>query len=132
MSQKRASATKKGNSILGCIWKSIASRSSKVILPYFLGKTHVECWVQCWSPQVKEKQRLNTLKYFIEEPQRWLREWSICHMGRCWAKNLHLHVRCFFSVWLNTGCRCCGIFSFENIQKLAVQHPEQPFLVHQH
>ncbi|GAB0184284.1 mitochondrial enolase superfamily member 1 [Grus japonensis] len=46
-------STKRPNSILGCIRKSMTSRLRKVILPFYspLMQMHLECCVQCWAPQ---------------------------------------------------------------------------------
>ena len=44
-------AAKKGNSLLGCIRKSMASRSRDVVLSTQHWGVSLECWVHVWSPQ---------------------------------------------------------------------------------
>jgi len=60
MSRQCALAAQKANHMLGCIKRSVASRSREGILPLYsvLVRPHLESYVQLWSPQHKKDMEL--------------------------------------------------------------------------
>jgi len=64
------------NYILGCIKRSVDSRSREVILPLYsaLVRPHLESCIQLWSSQHRED--MDLLEWVQRRPQKRSRGWS--------------------------------------------------------
>ncbi|KAK4820576.1 hypothetical protein QYF61_001816 [Mycteria americana] len=69
MSRQRVLAVQKANRILGCIKRSMASRSREAILPLCsaLVRPHLQYCLQLWSPQHRKDRGMITESYRLEK-----------------------------------------------------------------
>ena len=83
MSQQCVLTVQKANHVLGCIKRTVASRSREGILPLYsaLVRLHLQCCVQLWSPQ--HRKEMDLLERVQRRPQSRSEGWntSLMRMG---------------------------------------------------
>jgi len=84
MTWQCALAAQKANHVLGCIKRSVASRSREGILPLCstLVRPHRESCVQLWSPHNKKDTDL--VEWVQRRPQKWSQGWNTSSMKKGW------------------------------------------------
>lgn len=105
MNKQRAMASKKANSILGCIKHSITSQSKEVIILLYLAamQRHLECCMQFWATQFKKD---------VQAGARHSSPWALLPSGSAWELSWALQVleckaNCFHAlVWSRDSPAC--------------------------